>query len=432
MITIKWRLMLAMLVVAISIPLALSIRVTIPAVTNVEVVFSSDETQVTISYVEGTWTFPRPVVVQESWMKAAINPFGGKIYWVGPKATDQGLDILFTSIQAAIDVANAGDIVYVNPGTYTEHITISKSGVAKAPIVVSAAPWALGQVRIMNPQAYYSSNAGASVVDLVSVKYVWVNGFVIEGSRGKPGSPASETFSADGITWNNGAGIGTHVTNNVVYNNLHCGLKELGHGGTDFDIAGNIVFENGTNLNDHGIYMPASNVRMIGNIIFNNSGFGIHSYSNPQNQVIESNIIFGHHAAAGIILAGSNNLVYQNDIVENVYGILYYHDGSFGNTVENNIIAFNEFNAFSDHSPTNNLDDYNIYSGASNYPPSGIQPNFAAKMAGAHEIIKDPLFKDMVHGDFRLKSGSPAIKHGIILPRQPIGVVPNIGAFVTG
>jgi hypothetical protein len=35
------------------------------------------------------------------------------------------------------------------------------------------------------------------------------------------------------ITWAGGAGIGCRATNNVVYGNVHCGLKEMGHGGTD-------------------------------------------------------------------------------------------------------------------------------------------------------------------------------------------------------
>lgn len=80
---------------------------------------------------------------------------------------------------------------------------------------------------------------------------------MIEGPRGREEVPKSETYGANGITWAGKAGLGCRATNNVVYGNVHCGLKERGHGGTRILLEGNIIFGNGTRSTDHGIYCPA-------------------------------------------------------------------------------------------------------------------------------------------------------------------------------
>src|SRR5262249_46353773 len=158
-------------------------------------------------------------------------------------------------------------------------------------------------------------------------KYVWINGFVIEGPLGRPEAPVAEHFGADGITWDCGAGLGDRATNNVIYRNVHCGLKEMNHGGSGILIRGNVIFDNGTGRLDHGIYMPASNTRMDGNVIYDNSGWGIHSYPSPMNQVISHNVIFGN-GMGGIILAGSYNKVLNNTVSHNkMLGILYFRSG---------------------------------------------------------------------------------------------------------
>ena len=55
------------------------------------------------------------------------------------------------------------------------------------------------------------------------------DGLVIEGPLGCPEAPKMETYGANGITWAGKAGEGCRATNNVVYGNVHCGLKEMGH-----------------------------------------------------------------------------------------------------------------------------------------------------------------------------------------------------------
>src|SRR5262249_24941345 len=144
-----------------------------------------------------------------------------------------------------------------------------------------------------------------AVVTIKGAHHVWVNGFVIVGPKGLPHAPKKETYGANGITWLGKAGQGCRATNNVVCRNVHCGIKEMNHGGTQFQIEANIIFDNGTESRDHGIYVPADDALINGYIIFNNVGYGIHAYEKPKKLTISRNVCFGN-TAGGIIIAGSD------------------------------------------------------------------------------------------------------------------------------
>jgi parallel beta-helix repeat protein len=356
--------------------------------------FSTDERTVTLQAQQKTFTINRPLV--SPWSYQAV----GKTYWVAPGGNDQADGSAahpFATISRAVAAAAPGDIIDVRAGTYAGDLFITKSGQAGKPIIITAAPGDLGKVLITPSQHDIASNPDAAVITLDAANYVWINGLVIEGSRGRPGAPTSEHYGANGITWEGGAGLGDRATNNVVYNNVHCGLKEMHHGGSGIFIQGNIIFDNGTSSLDHGIYMPADNVTMSGNVIFDNSGYGIHSYISPTNQVIAHNIIFGN-TTGGILLAGSHTQVYYNTVVGNGVGIFYFRGGCADNVVEHNIFAFNRVNAGYDNGggklgdPSNNRDDYNCY----------FQGALDARVqVGPHDMFANPGFVDAQHGDFR-------------------------------
>jgi hypothetical protein len=194
-------------------------------------------------------------------------------------------------------------VLYVRAGTYVEHLTFTKSGREGKPIVLSCAPGDLGRVKVTPSKEYVAKNPSGAVVTLQNIEHVWINGLVIAGPRGRPEAPRQETFGANGITWRGKGQVGLRATNNVIYGNVHCGLKEMDTPGVKVYVEGNVVFENGTEGRDHGIYCPADDMVLNGNIIFHNAGYGIHSYSQPQRQVITRNICLGNQDA-GIILAG--------------------------------------------------------------------------------------------------------------------------------
>src|SRR5205823_4256320 len=160
-----------------------------------------------------------------------------------------------------------------------------------------------------------------------------------------PKAPLTEGFGANGITWSGGAGSGCRVTNNIVYNNVHCGLKEMGHGGTGISIEANVIFDNGTEGHGHGIYCPADNCTIEGNISFNNANCGIQSYRNtataaspgPTGQKINRNICFGN-GGGGLVLAGISTQVYNNAFAYNgLFGLMYFRSTCQKNVVKNNV-----------------------------------------------------------------------------------------------
>src|SRR5262249_14853249 len=155
-----------------------------------------------------------------------------------------------------------------------------------------------------------------------------------------------------------------------------------------------IIFHNGLNTLDHGIYVPSSNHLINGNIIFDNAGWGVHCYQTPGSLVITNNVIF-KNGFGGIVLGGANCQLYHNTIVSNgQYGIDYYNGGCMNNVAEDNISVFNgymnmDYSGDSTHGyPTGNLDDYNDYFGST----VNIDTRFAnTNTLGSHEQVTNPV-----------------------------------------
>jgi hypothetical protein len=389
------------------------------------ITFSKDEETVTVKYKKGEWTFYRPVV--SPWRYEAK----GKVRWVDPKgddASDGTAEKPLKTISKALALVEAGDVVFVRAGTYVEHLVIKKSGEEGKPIIVSCAQDALGNVKVTPSKEYVEKNPSGAVITLHGARHVWINGLVIEGPLGRPEAPKMETYGANGITWAGKAGEGCRATNNVVYGNVHCGMKEMGHGGTKILMEANVIFENGTESRDHGIYCPADDLTINGNAIFNNAGFGIHSYSSPKRQVITRNLCVGNKSC-GIILAGSDNKVFHNVCAYNGVGLFYFRGGCKNNVVKNNICAFNKTDCGFDNGggeygdPVDNTDDFNCYFPGK--PAEKIKP-------GSHEVLADPMFVDPKKGDFRLKEDSPCRGKGVDVGLPFKGKAPDLGAFQGG
>jgi hypothetical protein len=386
------------------------------------ITFSTDEKTVSVRYDKGDWTFHRPVVTPWAFQAS------GKVLWVattGDDANDGSTDKPFRTISKAVETAAPGDRISVRAGLYTENVVINKSGQDGKPVVLSCAPGDLGKVKITPSREYLRKNPSGAVLRVHAAQHVWINGLVIEGPLGRPEAPASETYGANGITFADKAGLGCRVTNCVVYGAVHCGIKEMGHGGTGILLEANVIFENGTRSTDHGIYCPADELTINGNIMFNNAGYGIHSYSHPRRQVITHNICMGNKVA-GIILAGSENKVYHNVCASNGLGIMYFRGGCTGNVVKNNIFAFNKTDCGYDNGggkygdPARNVDDFNCY-----FPG---KPNERIAQ-GKNEILSDPLFVDARKGDFRLRADSPCRGKGASVGMQFKGEAPDLGAL---
>jgi hypothetical protein len=394
-----------------------------PALT---VAFSEDEKTIDVKYGDNKWHLPRPVV--SPWKFEPV----GKVYWVSPGGRDNGSGTKgkpFQTLQKALSLVKPGDIVYALPGTYREYLELRTSGEEGRPIVLSCAPGALGKVKLEPPTKPDAKGRVLAGISVVLAKHVWINGLVIEGARGLPrAAKANETMiGTNGISWEDGAGPGCRATNNVVYRHVHCGLKEIQQGavGAGILLQGNVVFDNGLDAHDHGIYMPSDRVRMDGNLVFNNAGYGIHAYSKPRGQIITRNVCFGH-PWAGILIAGSETKVYSNTCAYNYIGIFYYGGTSKNNSVRDNIFAFNKTDCmYGDGgaqlgAPANNLDDANCYFPGK--PSPRLEP-------GKNEVLSDPRFRDGKHRDFRLRPASPCVGAGVDVGLPFEGKRPNLGAY---
>jgi hypothetical protein len=386
-----------------------------------DITFSADEQIVTIDYGDEKRTFRRPVV--SPWNYTTQDD----IFWVAPNGDDNNPGTEsnpFATIGRGIEAAETGDIVYIKAGTYTEILTFSRSGTADRPIIVSAAPDALGQVKVTPPEDRYEETI-INIGNRETVRHLWINGLIIEGPRGRPGAQ-DDDFGRNGVTWWGSSGEGTRLTNSVIYHHMHCGIKRINDSNSGgLLIEGNIIFGNGTDGLDHGIYMPSDDARIIGNIIFDNASYGIHGYATPANMVIKRNIVLDHWASAGLILGGPENEVYNNVLVSNATGLLYFRGDSNNNIVQNNIIAFNDIESSVDTSfgaPMGNIDDYNGY--YPGQPDPKIPP-------GPNNIYEDPQFVDAENGDYRLQADSPYLDRGTDIGDPFCGTAPDIGAFET-
>lgn len=141
-----------------------------------------------------------------------------------------------TSIQAAVDAASSGETICVNPGTYTEEVTIDKevTVVGTSPpeddegatvdgwIEVTATGAAVKRLKVTSSTTYTPSNwtrPGSPFAILVTASDVLLEGNVVEGIAADAGADPTESISLNGIQLFNGGAsplTGLEVSNNTV------------------------------------------------------------------------------------------------------------------------------------------------------------------------------------------------------------------------
>ncbi len=294
----------------------------------------------------------------------------------------------YTTIQAAIEDANDGDTVMVNPGTYMENIyfyhkniILTSQDPSNPEIVASTIINGLDQSSVV-------IFAGQETPDAV------LTGFTITGGYGM----IINEFNPN-IIW--GAGIfcvdsSPTIKNNVVVNNISPELNQVeSYGG--------------------GIACLASNAVITNNIIRDNyaiAGGGILNYAG--NAIIANNLIYDNSAIVGggaILLGGRlvNNTIVRNRAENggNVY--LLSEPEEMNYTVLNNIICqsnsesiFRETVYENDVVAFNNIWDNYIGSDAVWFECNNTNGN----------ISENPMFIDPESRDFRLQMDSPCINAG--------------------
>ncbi len=259
----------------------------------------------------------------------------------------------YKTIQDAINASSSGDIIQVSAGTYKEQIKL-KPGLT------------------LKGEGYEKTIIDGGKKDgdvVVGANDTVIEGFTIRnsGSRGKSADDMDSGIKIDNASM--------AVLNNKIVNNN----------------AGILLF--------HGLTSLIAN-----NVIEKNERFGIYMlYSTP---FVENNIVY-ENKVYGIYCTGSKPMIADNTIVDNPTGIYTEVTSS---VVKNNIFANSKTLGFQIVESPRDQKGVEPYLSYNLYWKNSHDLSNANKMDG--DVEKDPMFMDMAKGDFRLKSGSPAINAG--------------------
>lgn len=259
----------------------------------------------------------------------AIIPANAAVITVGPNGGEN-----YTSIQEAVNNAQNGDTILVNPGVYRENVKVNKevSIITNPSEERSNRTYVLGAVSDDNVFFVNSSN-------------VTISGFYISGG------PSGQDWYEVGI-YLEGVDNCSLINNALIFNDVGIALNDSQRNYISTNLAGmgysgialinsseNELSDNWLATNDEGILMNNS----VNNTIFNNTatanGIGFFLGTSDWN-TIDSNLVLRNDY--GIISERAEyNTIVNNSLHQNALGI-YLNESS------NNTIYQNEFSNFLD------------------------------------------------------------------------------------
>ena len=219
----------------------------------------------------------------------------------------------FTTIQAAVTAANAGDTIIVKDGTYNENITVDKSLVIQSENGAS--------------QTIVQAVTTTANVFNVTAGNVTIDGFTASGATG---------MGASGIRVANSYSSSCIVSNNLVSgNNQGISLEVT----KDNTVSGNTCTASGR----YGIYLSNTTGNTVtGNTFSNNtagSGYALYLADNADNNTVSGNTSDSN--TYGIrVKAADSNTIFNNTFSDNATG-LEIATGSVGNVFYLNNFANN-------------------------------------------------------------------------------------------
>ena len=249
--------------------------------------------------------------------------------WVVDDEGGAGVD--YTTIQAAVNAAAAGDTIEVRSGTYDENVDVTKQLILRG--------------------------IGMPVVDA-------------GGSGGAAVTLSADEITLEGFTTTNVssyyAGLNVISSNNTLSSNTSNTYGICMHSSNNNTLSSNKASNNNTaSRNNIGIYLrSSSNNTLIGNTASNNNGQGIYLYSSSNNTLSNN---MASNTYSGIFMAFSSNNTLSNNTVSNSdYGIYLWRSSNntlSSNTASNNLngiyVSSSSNNTLSSNNASNNL--YGIY-----------------------------------------------------------------------
>jgi parallel beta-helix repeat protein len=337
-----------------------------------------------------------------------------------------------------------GDTLLVRAGTYSESVLNSQSRTQ----VASGTSWS-NKIRIAaypGETVWMAPTGSQSVVWLILGSYIEFDGINIDG-RNVLGTAFATGETAHHIRIQNaeiirGTASGGGESDGVMFG-AHYFVNAIGS-----NEAINLRIHGGYAALGYGIYLSGPNNLVDGCDIYDTSSAGVHIY-NGGGDPADGNIVrntrihnlssSGQDRGWGILVAGSNNQIYNNVIdhltltgPSNDAGIYVYY-GS-GNKLYSNTISHNAMSGIyidSGASNTQVMNNIAHASSGSNFVNAGTGTTQSNNLFGV-----DPLFVDEHSGDFQLQVGSPAIDSGVIVVAtdragvaRPQGSGGDIGAY---
>jgi Bacterial Ig-like domain/Right handed beta helix region len=357
----------------------------------------------------------------------------------------------YSSIQAAIDVSQAGDTVLVFSGNY-DGFRVDKSGTSSQRIKIMSAA---ADVYITGSEPY-----GNNAIRVDNASYITVEGFNITRTSISSGGSYNDSCVAA-----RGANVSVPMQSLSFINNHLDGCSPAG---MYLSNVNNLLIKRNTVVNTSrnssgsqgmGFYIAnsaAKNATIIENKIMNNSGDGMHF--NGDSSVGGDGVQSGHLIKDNFIIGnGINGFnmdgIVDTEVVNNVFAENGRHgmrgfmiDGGSG--PQNFKIVNNTFysNGSSAVKMTADSGGHVVFN---NIVIDNVENNFvidAANMTASNNLISTDevsIFVSAVDNDFRLKSSAAAVNGGtasLLTTNSPLydisatirSVTPDIGAFELG
>ena len=289
-------------------------------------------------------------------------------------ATELLVPETYATIQAAVDVAVAGDVVSVAPGLYPENVRFASNGVTLRSRVRHGA----------------TIQGSGHVVDFDSYSGT-VEGFVITGAV------------------NPKAGVFTSGAEQVIRDNLITGNGDEGihlSNGSVATIDRNIIIDNASTGYHSGIRINSGAAATIVNNYIAGSGVGIWDFTFTGAADIFNNTLVDNTNFGVLITAGALRRVRNNIITGSEFGI--YATGEYDPDLTAYVGQFLEM----DYNLlwSNNVSDYYADIDTCTDKNCDVNEGPFDPLPGTSEVHADPLL-DPVTG-YELSAGSPAIDAG--------------------
>lgn len=343
----------------------------------------------------------------------------------------------YSTIQAAVNVARAGDTVLVYDGIYSG-FTISSSGTSSNPIAIKAQ----GSSAVIN-----QANSSGEGITISNASYITIEGFTITGMSGygmathnaSPTSPMQGLVIRNNTVQNSGSTniYMSQVADSLIEGNSASGSAAshgiyLANGGSDnTTIRGNRCFNNGIN----GIHLNGdisvggdglhTGVVIENNIAYNNTANGL-DLDGIQDSTIQNNLVYGNgrnalRAFRVDAAQGPKNLkVINNTLITPGSGgwSLKLSEDLGGHVFFNNILL-------SDNSSTgsisvahsNFVSNNNALVGRLSYNGESSIVNLVTWQAAGYDVnsftsTSSSLFVNPASANYQIKAGAPAIDAG--------------------